>query len=100
MREETLQLARADTNPDRLIGVVPGEILDVLGEPSVRLQEPPAEVWQYNSASCTLRLTLLLDVVTEEHRSVFYEVKSANPEVRNGDSNCLAELLAERKARS
>lgn len=100
LSDETVQLARANTSPDRLIGVIPGEILDVLGEPSMRLQEPPAEVWQYNSRSCTLRLTLLLDVVTEEHRSVFYEVKSANPEVRNGDSDCLAELLADRKARS
>ncbi len=100
LRDETVQLARANTSPERLIGVIPGEILDVLGEPSMRLQEPPAEVWQYNSRSCTLRLTLLLDVVTEEHRSVFYEVKSANPEVRNGDSDCLAELLAERRARS
>ncbi len=100
LRDETVQLARANTSPDRLIGVIPGEILDVLGEPSMRLQEPPAEVWQYNSRSCTLRLTLLLDVVTEEHRSVFYEVKSANPEVRNGDSDCLAELLADRRARS
>ncbi len=96
----TVQLAYANSNPDRLIGAIPGEIITVLGEPSQRLQEPPAEIWQYNSASCTLRLTLLLDVVTEEHRSVFYEVKSANPEVRNGDRNCVAELLAARRARS
>lgn len=96
----TVQLAYANSNPDRLIGAMPGEIITVLGQPSQRLQEPPAEIWQYNSASCTLRLTLLLDVVTEEHRSVFYEVKSANPEVRNGDRNCVAELLATRRARS
>ena len=97
---DAVQLAYANTNPDRLIGAVPGEIITVLGEPTQRLQEPPAEIWQYDSRSCTLRLTLLLDVVTEEHRSVFYEVKSANPEVRNGDRNCVAELLANQRARS
>ncbi len=96
-----IDLARSEAaNPDRLIGVVPGAILSQLGEPALRLQDPPAEIWQYNGRNCTLRLTLLLDVVTAQHRTVFYEVKRAEPEVKHGDSDCLAELLADRRPQS
>ena len=99
-RIQQIAIDREAANPDRLIGVVPGDILAQLGEPALRLQDPPAEIWQYNGRNCTLRLTLLLDVVTAEHRTVFYEVKNTKPEVHNGDSVCLAELLADGQPQS
>ncbi len=93
-------VSREAVNPERLIGIAPDDLLSQLGEPALRLQDPPAEIWQYNGRNCTLRLTLLLDVVTAQNRTVFYEVKNTKPEVLNGDSNCLAELLADGRPQS
>ncbi len=95
-----IRLARAETQPDELIGLNPDLVLELLGEPVWRQREPPSEIWQYNGNSCTLQLVLLVDVVTEEHRTVFYEVKHEGSEVNtDGDGDCLAEILTERRAR-
>ncbi len=95
-----IRVAAAETRPDDLIGLGPSLVLEMLGEPVWRRQEPPAEIWQYAGHSCTLQLVLLVDVVTEEHRTVFYEVKREGSEVNtNGDGDCLAEILTERRAR-
>ncbi len=99
-RVPEIRLAWAGTRPDELIGLDPGLVLELLGEPARRQREPPSEIWQYNGSNCTLQLVLLVDVVTEEHRTVFYEVKHEGSEVNtDGDGDCLAEILTERRAR-
>ncbi len=99
-RAPEIRLARAETQPDELIGLNPDLVLELLGEPVWRQREPPSEIWQYNGNNCTLQLVLLVDVVTEEHRTVFYEVKHEGSEVNtDGDGDCLAEILTERRTR-
>ena len=99
-RVPEIHLARTDTQPEELIGLNPNLVLELLGEPVLRQREPPSEIWQYNGNNCTLQLVLLVDVVTEEHRTVFYEVKHEGSEVNtDGDGDCLAEILTERRAR-
>ena len=95
-----IRLAKAETRPDELIGLNPDLLVELLGEPVWRQREPPSEIWQYSGHNCTLQLVLLVDVVTEEHRTVFYEVKHEGSEVNtDGDGDCLAEILTERRAR-
>ena len=99
-RGSEIRLARAETKPDELIGLNPDLVLELLGEPVWRQREPPSEIWQYSGNNCTLQLVLLVDVVTQEHRTVFYEVKHEGPEVKSdGDGDCLAEILTDRRTR-
>jgi hypothetical protein len=39
-----------------LTGRRPAEIIALLGEPDLRRDEPPAELWQYRAADCILNL--------------------------------------------
>lgn len=39
-----------------LAGLKPNDILSLLGEPDLKRDEPPAELWQYRTADCVLNL--------------------------------------------
>ncbi len=39
-----------------LAGLHPPQILAMLGQPDLRRDEPPAEVWQYRNADCVVNL--------------------------------------------
>src|SRR5690242_16348879 len=39
-----------------LTGLQPKEIIGLLGEPDLRRDEPPAQLWQYRTADCILNL--------------------------------------------
>ncbi len=39
-----------------LNGLQPPQILAMLGQPDLRRDEPPAEIWQYRAADCVLNL--------------------------------------------
>lgn len=47
--------ARAPAVKD-LAGLKPDDVLAILGEPDLRRDEPPAELWQYRAADCVLNL--------------------------------------------
>jgi hypothetical protein len=48
-------------DPDTLIGYSSVRLKDLLGEPSFVRSDPPAELWQYKTASCILDLYLYDD---------------------------------------
>jgi hypothetical protein len=39
-----------------LPGLRPAEVLSMLGQPDLKRNEPPAELWQYRAADCVLNL--------------------------------------------
>lgn len=39
-----------------LAGLKPADVISILGEPDLRRDEPPAELWQYRAADCVLNL--------------------------------------------
>jgi len=83
-----------DDNPDQLMGLDPVKLEQRLGAPELRRREPPAEVWQYRSASCILDLFLyatsgIKEVVYLEAR----DFAAAEVETRR----CLRGLLLERQ---
>jgi hypothetical protein len=39
-----------------LAGLKPADVLSVLGQPDLKRDEPPAELWQYRAADCVLNL--------------------------------------------
>ncbi len=48
----------AAMDPATLDGLDAGRLTGLLGEPELRRQEPPAEVWQYRTDSCVLDVFL------------------------------------------
>ena len=51
--------ARALSNaPDikDLAGMKPADVVSILGQPDLKRDEPPAELWQYRAADCVLNL--------------------------------------------
>lgn len=39
-----------------LAGLKPADVISILGQPDLRRNEPPAELWQYRAADCVLNL--------------------------------------------
>lgn len=39
-----------------LAGLKPADVISILGQPDLRRDEPPAELWQYRTADCVLNL--------------------------------------------
>ncbi len=84
-----------DDNPGQLMGLDPISLEQRLGAPELRRREPPAEVWQYRTASCILDLFLyaksgIKEVVYVEAR----DFTAAEIETRQ----CLRGLLLERRS--
>ncbi len=44
-----------------LTGLRPREVVALLGQPDLRRDEPPAELWQYSAADCVLNLFFYRD---------------------------------------
>lgn len=42
------------SNPDTLLRLTRGDVASALGAPSIRRNEPPAEIWQYKTGKCVL----------------------------------------------
>ena len=39
-----------------LAGLKPADVVSILGQPDLKRDEPPAELWQYRAADCVLNL--------------------------------------------
>lgn len=53
-----------DDDPERFRAATPTMLVAELGEPRLRRQEPPAEVWQYRGQDCVLDFFLYQDAQT------------------------------------
>ena len=64
-QETTLVLPPpVDDDPERFRAATPATLVAELGEPRLRRQEPPAEVWQYRGQGCVLDFFLYQDAQT------------------------------------
>ena len=84
--------------PEELIGLGPELTINLLGEPSSRVEEASTRVWQYDNAACTLQLTLLLNLLTSTYQTVFYEVTPAEGTGTTREA-CLSTIVANRDIR-
>lgn len=66
-----------------VIGRDLGGVVDVLGEPGLVLQEPPAMVWRYEIGGCRLDVFFYVDMETRQRRALSYKVASSDglPEI-------------------
>lgn len=84
------------TDPGWLIGLDQEGTIYLMGQPDIKVEQPPARVWQYNGNNCTLRLFLYLDMVTVRYRTLFYEIRGVDAEDIDAKRRCVAWLLADR----
>ncbi len=91
-RKPALLAERADLEPEQLIGLDQAAAANLLGQPSLQDERPPAKVWTYNSKSCVLSIFFYADINTRVFRSLTYEFKGED-QTDAGKQRCLAELV-------
>jgi len=67
--------------PDRLVGMTHDEVRQLIGDPALVADRPPATVWGYRSVACALEIYFYLDVGSKTFRALTYQMKSENGEV-------------------
>lgn len=77
---------------EQLIGLDQSAAADLLGQPALQHERPPAKVWTYNAEACELSLFFYADINTRVFRALTYEFKS-DDQSEAGKQRCLAELV-------
>jgi hypothetical protein len=83
-------------DPQQLMGIEPGALGAILGEPELTRREAPAEIWQYRNDSCVLDV-FLYD--TAGRREVTYVEARDGAAQRMDARACLNTLLRARLVR-
>ncbi|MEQ9641561.1 MAG: hypothetical protein RIM84_16170 [Alphaproteobacteria bacterium] len=84
--------------PGAIIGLGAEEVRSLLGEPELRLDDPPAWIWQYQTAECTLRLTFFPEVKTQRYRTLSVALGNSDEDTEDARSRCLNAVRADRRA--
>ena len=79
----------AVTEPARLKGLTVTQVQSVLGAPSFKRRDPPAEIWQYRGRHCTLDLFLYDGTAGQQ-----VEHYSIRGPASVSERDCFNELLA------
>jgi len=79
------------------MGLDRGAVRKLLGEPRLIRHDAPAEVWQYQTASCVLDLVLYKQA--NKSRVVYAEARTTAAAPTPTD-NCLSDVAATRKSLS
>jgi hypothetical protein len=85
-----------DDDPKQMIGLDDAAIEALLGQPSFRREDSPAQVWQYDNDECILDVFLYTDGPASPHRAVYYEMRAKdNGEPADGVATrrCFRSLL-------
>jgi hypothetical protein len=85
----------APTVVDQFTGLKSKDLVALLGEPSLRRRDPPAELWQYRGTGCVLELYLYRD--GDAYRVVRAETRGRS---LAGDDGCTAAMLPRHPAPS
>lgn len=82
-----------DDDPDRLIGLDPGALFALLGQPELIRRESPAQVWQYRGVDCVFDVILYQEA--ESTRVTYVEARDGKGS-RSEPRLCLNQLLRAR----
>jgi hypothetical protein len=98
-------------DPEALVGLDFERTSELLGDPSLLIEQPPAKIWAYNGRNCVLQVFFYPKVGGSDFRVLTYEVKGGpeSPAARAGEATkteemkefarlCLSELLAQAEA--
>lgn len=80
-----------------LTGLGGDQVVALLGQPDTKSENPPARIWHYQAAGCSLDLFFYLDVAN--NRFQVLQVRSGEtPESADAAEQCLESVLDERHA--
>lgn len=65
-------------NPDQVIGLDLAQIARLLGDPASRSEQPPAKVWRYAGAGCSMRVFVYPDIKSRVFRALTYEIQGTD----------------------
>ena len=88
----------ATFNPDELIGLAPTRAIELLGEPSLRTERFPAQIWRYEGENCAVSLMFFQELVSEKYRTLSYQIEVSNPKDLDAQRRCIGSLFASRRA--
>jgi len=80
------------TAAGQLVGQTPDTLRRLLGEPRLRREEGPAEVWHYQATQCHLDLVLYRDDGARQALRVAYAAARATGAARRGEAACLRDI--------
>ena len=90
-----------ETNLDDLVGLNFNNAKALLGDPVLRIEEPPAKIWAYNGRQCVLHLFFYPKVGGEDFRILTYKVKGGEDvgdELQDAFAEeCLARMVEDAK---
>jgi hypothetical protein len=86
-------LAELTANPARFEGMTGSDVLGLMGAPSYRRTEPPAQVWQFYGGACVLDLFLYQQ--SDDLAVAHAELRSRNAG-QNPNADCMRQVLADR----
>ena len=70
------------------------ELVSLLGDPTLKRRDPPAEVWQYSGRSCVLHVFMYWNEARASFRAVHIEMLKRSG-ARTKDPECLARIRDE-----
>ena len=85
-------------DPNVLLGLGPDRLIDMLGPPSFRRADAPAEIWQYRFGKCVLNLILYETGKTKPLKVAHYTIRSTAQKTVT-ERDCLLGLLIDRQKR-
>lgn len=87
-------------DPRQLVGLDQVTVEDTMGKPEGIFQEPPATVWSYKGADCTLDVYFYLDIGSNKLRALSYDAKTEAKADRDGAIRvCVGRIQAENRAK-
>lgn len=84
--------AGAPTMAGQLVGQTPETLRQWLGEPRLRRQEGPAEIWHYQASQCHLDLVLYREEGARPTLRVAFASARAVGAARRGEEACLRDI--------
>lgn len=83
-------------DPKRLLGADPEEVRGILGAPDRVREAAPATVWTYASSACSLEVFFYMDLGSQKHRVLAYDVNvPGKPNDPRTESGCAGQIRAE-----
>jgi hypothetical protein len=71
----------ADPDPDLLVGLDFEATKALLGDPALKMEQPPAKIWAYNGGSCMFSVFFYPSMDDSVFRVLTYEVTGKDPEL-------------------
>ena len=79
--------------PSTLVGMEALQLSDLLGEPSLKRNDSPAQIWQYRTVDCAFNLFLYQEAGRNSHSVAHYEAVPFATATNQSAKSCLGSIL-------